>query len=72
MTPDADVVVIGGGQSGLATGYHLRRPGVGRPARSAAREIAALPNETQEQLFTPPLAEGQLGQSRGPALSSTR
>ncbi|WP_406394433.1 ArsO family NAD(P)H-dependent flavin-containing monooxygenase [Streptomyces sp. NBC_00887] len=28
MTPDADVVVIGGGQSGLAAGYHLRRLGV--------------------------------------------
>ncbi|WP_329212329.1 ArsO family NAD(P)H-dependent flavin-containing monooxygenase [Streptomyces sp. NBC_01708] len=28
MTPDTDVVVIGGGQSGLAAGYHLRRLGV--------------------------------------------
>ena len=28
MRPDTDVVVIGGGQSGLAAGYHLRRLGV--------------------------------------------
>ncbi|MFG3497361.1 ArsO family NAD(P)H-dependent flavin-containing monooxygenase [Streptomyces sp. NPDC047928] len=28
MKPDTDVVVIGGGQSGLAAGYHLRRLGV--------------------------------------------
>lgn len=28
MTQQADVVVIGGGQSGLAAGYHLRRQGV--------------------------------------------
>ncbi|WP_267241603.1 ArsO family NAD(P)H-dependent flavin-containing monooxygenase [Streptomyces sp. PR69] len=28
MTADVDVVVIGGGQSGLAAGYHLRRLGV--------------------------------------------
>ncbi|WP_326715309.1 ArsO family NAD(P)H-dependent flavin-containing monooxygenase [Streptomyces sp. NBC_01474] len=28
MTRTVDVVVIGGGQSGLATGYHLRRQGV--------------------------------------------
>ncbi|MGW6270734.1 ArsO family NAD(P)H-dependent flavin-containing monooxygenase [Streptomyces sp. NPDC055060] len=29
MTRTADVVVIGGGQAGLAAGYHLRRQGVG-------------------------------------------
>jgi putative flavoprotein involved in K+ transport len=28
MSPHADVVVVGGGQSGLAVGYHLRRLGV--------------------------------------------
>ncbi|MFF8604589.1 ArsO family NAD(P)H-dependent flavin-containing monooxygenase [Streptomyces sp. NPDC015346] len=28
MRPDTDVVVIGGGQAGLAAGYHLRRLGV--------------------------------------------
>ncbi|MFE2019376.1 FAD-dependent oxidoreductase [Streptomyces sp. NPDC059499] len=28
MTPDVDVVVIGGGRSGLAAGHHLRRLGV--------------------------------------------
>ncbi|MFE5241586.1 MULTISPECIES: ArsO family NAD(P)H-dependent flavin-containing monooxygenase [unclassified Streptomyces] len=28
MTPDTDIVVIGGGQSGLAAGYHLRRLGL--------------------------------------------
>ncbi|MFJ1869425.1 ArsO family NAD(P)H-dependent flavin-containing monooxygenase [Streptomyces sp. NPDC088097] len=28
MTPSTDVVVIGGGQSGLAAGYHLRRLGI--------------------------------------------
>jgi putative flavoprotein involved in K+ transport len=25
---DADVIVVGGGQAGLAAGYHLRRAGV--------------------------------------------
>jgi putative flavoprotein involved in K+ transport len=29
MTRATQVVVIGGGQAGLATGYHLRRPGIG-------------------------------------------
>lgn len=28
MTQRADVVVIGGGQAGLAAGYHLRRLGI--------------------------------------------
>ncbi|MEU7730212.1 FAD-dependent monooxygenase, partial [Streptomyces sp. NPDC040724] len=28
MTQRTDVVVIGGGQSGLAAGYHLRRLGI--------------------------------------------
>ena len=28
MLGDVDVVVIGGGQAGLATAYHLRRAGV--------------------------------------------
>ncbi|MFD9540694.1 NAD(P)-binding protein [Streptomyces sp. NPDC060022] len=28
MTQQADVVVVGGGQAGLAVGYYLRRQGV--------------------------------------------
>jgi len=39
-----DVIVIGGGQSGLAMGYYLRRTtliGVGRSAKQTTEEIAA-------------------------------
>ncbi|MET9134579.1 hypothetical protein [Streptomyces antibioticus] len=35
MTRSARVVVIGGGQAGLATGHHVRRAGLGFAALNA-------------------------------------
>ena len=42
MTRELDVLVIGGGQAGLAMGYHLKRAGLGSIPGTAAAASKAI------------------------------
>ncbi|MFE5934182.1 ArsO family NAD(P)H-dependent flavin-containing monooxygenase [Streptomyces sp. NPDC056470] len=55
MTPVVDVVVIGGGQAGLAAGYHLRRLGLGFVILDAQAEPGGAWQHTWDSLhiFSP-------------------
>ncbi|QLH25318.1 ArsO family NAD(P)H-dependent flavin-containing monooxygenase [Streptomyces sp. Rer75] len=55
MTQHADVVVVGGGQAGLAAGYHLRRQGVGFVILDAQATPGGAWQETWDslRLFSP-------------------
>lgn len=64
MTPDAiDTVVVGGSQSGLATGYHLRRRGIEHVILDENDEVGAAWRDRWDslRLFTPGRYDGLPG-----------
>jgi putative flavoprotein involved in K+ transport len=63
QTERFDTVVIGGGQAGLATGYHLRRRGIGFVILDAGERVGQAWRDRWDslRLFTPARAAGMPG-----------
>ena len=65
-----ETVIVGGGQAGLATGYHLARRGA--PVRDPGGERADRRLVAQALGFASPVHTGALQRAAGPALSRRR
>ncbi|SMF84406.1 Thioredoxin reductase [Streptomyces sp. Amel2xC10] len=56
MTRSARVVVIGGGRSGLAAGFHLGRPGIDFVVLDARAAAGGACQDTSDSHLFPPAA----------------